>query len=464
MFFILYLLIVMVTVWGIISISFGFFAVIICILSWIYFDRDIAYVAPCVVAPFFILFRAQDIDNILGALVLDFFMFLSIMYFVFNISKKSFRFPAMIRSIPIMALTAHLLYTCLNGIAHSSSASSYIVFLRMYAIPIIYLITFILAVQKNHQLIGKGLNYFFLSISIVVLVALAQYFSFFEIPTRNWLNFGKYFVSVETADLDKGTGTLSERGLFWLSGIRINLLLGGSLGTIASLLLCLSLIQLIFKNIIASRNIVLYNSFAIIGIVGAIFTFSTSMIIAVIWTLVWIFIYKKISFIASGLIILVATFFLLTSQSFFGISPITYFNESILESISSLFHKGLLLDWLFGIGPAMYVAGYEIQPDNYITDVGLFKVMQESGIINMLFVIIFIYFTYSRSLYALKIQFSKQRIVCAIILSTCLTSVHINCILQVPFNILFAIAVAGSLAPISEEKSSLTKPYFLYEK
>jgi hypothetical protein len=356
-----------------------------------------------------------------------------------------------------MALVAHLLYTCLNGAAYVTSASAYFVFIRVYAVPIVYLITLILVTQENERLVSKGLNYFFLSISVVVFVALAQYLNILQIPTGNWVDFGKYLTFGEAADLTKGTGIVSQRMLFGLSGIRINLLLGGSLGTIAALILSLALIHLFFKNTITSNNRFLTNIYALICIAGSLLTFSTSLLTAFFWIFFWVLVYKKISLFAIGAVVVVSLLFL-QSQLIFGVAPLTYFADSVGESFATLYQQNLLLDWLIGIGPTLTVAGYTIRPTNYITDVGIFKVMQESGIINMLFVILFLIFTYKRIFYSLKTEMSKQRIACAIILSTCLTAVHANSIIQVPINILFALAIAGSLRPTNIIKSETSKP------
>lgn len=448
MFYLIYLVIVFTTVWGLIPISIGIISVLICFFVWMLFDKDIVYVAPCIITPFYIFFRAQSVEYVLGSIVPEFFMIFAFLYFLYNSSKKDYRFPPFIKSIPFVALIAHLLYTSFNGFAYIKISLTYIVFIRVYIVPIVFLLTFLLVAQQNVRLIRKGLIYYFSSICVVVAVALAQYFNIFHIPTGDWINFGRYLTTSETADFLRGTSNVSERQLFGISGIRINLLLGGSLGTIAAFTMCLGLVQLVFKNTISSRFSILMNIGAIICIVGSILTFSTSILTTLIWFFFWILVYKRISLFKVGTIMFVVALFLLQSQMIFEISPLDYFFESIVYSLASLFHQNLLFNWLIGLGPTLNVAGFMMRPENHITDVGVFKVMQESGIINMLFVLLFIFYTYRRIYFFLKFDMSKQRIVCAILFSICLTVIHVNTISQPPFNVLFVLAVAGSLRPI----------------
>ena len=79
-------------------------------------------------------------------------------------------------------------------------------------------------------------------------------------------------------------------------------------------------------------------------------------------------------------------------------------------------------------------------PDNYTTDVGIFRIMQESGIINMLIVLTFIYLAISKALKKIRTDDSQVSLIFLVLFSLCLTSIHTNYIIVPPFSILFAIS------------------------
>ena len=431
----IYFLIVLLSVWGPLPNFYGALIIVLLFTITLFFDRNFIYLTPSITVPFLFLFRAKDFSNFFVAGITEILMFFSISFYIISFINSKNSNKKFLLSLPAFLILLHLVYTTLNSIIYLNSITLFLVFIRIYLVPLIFLIVIINVASKNPYLMIRALKFFIYGTFIVASISLLQYFDFIKIPTDNSV-LGKYVTST-VGDFDINNQIIiPERNLLGSLIPRLNILLGGAVGSVASILVGIGLCIAFVKNEIIKSwflRMVVFSSL----ILAAIFSISMSILISIIIFIFWFFISKKYSITSIFSIIVVPVFIILGSSTIFlvseGISPLEYLNVVFGKiSIDS--------DWILGKGPVIFSGDFQLIPDNYTTDVGIFRIMQESGIINMLIVLTFIYLAISKALKKIRTDDSQVSLIFLVLFSLCLTSIHTNYIIVPPFSILFAIS------------------------
>jgi len=440
----IYLLIVFLSIWGPIPNNTGGIIIILFFLLWFCFDKNFIFLSPALTVPFIFILKAKSVDSLVIATLTDIMMVLAITYY-FLININSFSSIKKNVSIPVFLIILHLLYTCLNGLFYIQEITMYLVFLRTYALPLLYLLVLILVSKNNSRIPLNGFRFFLISLFIVQSIAIFQYYDFIKIPSDNAI-LGKYVTGIE-GDFDYKTNiTVPKRDLIGLLLPRLNMLTGGSVGSSASIVFVLGLLSLFSIRAKDHFNNVFKIIISFVLLLAAVLTISTSILISI---LIFSFFYlsyrnKNLNKIFSFYII--PLFLILSSSSLISINgdlriidyiELIYFNDN---------YSFLDLDWILGKGPILFSSGFNLIPENYIIDVGIFRVMQESGIINMLILITFIYKIITVCLNDIKLNKSKITVLFSVLFTLLVCSVHTNFIIYPPYNILFALCSAWILS------------------
>ncbi|NQU32108.1 MAG: hypothetical protein HQ521_02640 [Bacteroidetes bacterium] len=272
-----------------------------------------------------------------------------------------------------------------------------------------------------------------------------QYLNILSIPSKDNIVLGKELTSlVGPSNLSHSYRTY-ERTFYNGIFTRINLLLGGKHGTVASMVMGLALLGFIDKT----RNTFINFRIKIAAIIcfgGALLTLSISILTAFIMFVYWLLYYKykknNWTLVICSIIIIffVSGKFLTLSD---GSTPREYLEGTII-TIGDLVN---LKDWVLGSGPIITSKGFFHISDSYVRDVGIFSVMQESGIINMYFILAFIAITLHNGMLEIRKRPDKLRLACGILFTIGILSIHTNIILLPPFNVVFAFTAAGLLLP-----------------
>ena len=432
-----FLAIVLLSVWGPIPNLYGLVIIISLFLIRSFFRSEFIFIAPAITAPFIFLFRAEDFNNFLVAGMTEILMIIAIIYYYLSFLNSYKIKRKIIFSTPLFLILLHLLYTILNSFLYIDNLVLFLFFLRIYILPLIFLIVIVNVAKKNPQLMITSFNYFILGVFIVVSISLLQYFSFIKIPSDNAV-LGK-FISGVVGELNLYSDVkIQFRTLFGFTIPRLNMLLGGSVGSVASILFGLGLSLICIKNI-SFKSKLLKILIGVTLIFAAILSVSVSIIASILIFLLWFLVHKKYKLTTTLTFIILPVILVLASSSVLilgsGDSPLEYFNliygDAIVDS-----------DWIFGKGPVIFSTGYQLIPENYKIDVGIFRIMQESGFINMAIILMFIYLVISRAVRRIKNENSKQTLLFLIVFTLCLSSVHTNYIIVQPFSILVAISAA----------------------
>jgi hypothetical protein len=143
---------------------------------------------------------------------------------------------------------------------------------------------------------------------------------------------------------------------------------------------------------------------------------------------------------------IILSYIALNLSIFLKDNPLQYFRETILDSI--LNHASNINSWriIFGAGPAVNSSGYEYVPSNAITDIGIFRLLDEYGlIIFSAFIILLV--SYVKYGITENKEINKIKVIPSVyIFWVFLFMVHGNISLQPPFYGLFAACVAGMIA------------------
>jgi hypothetical protein len=287
------------------------------------------------------------------------------------------------------------------------------------------------------------LRLFVISFTLVVGVALLQYFHLAKIPSsapflQPTLVTGGYDGKVEYE---------AERTMPLLGLIpRLNLLTGGSIGSSAAVAVAIAI--LCFGGLVTGVNGLLLFFMGVVCFTAALLSASFSIMTPIIlYGLLRTARHVKRSYLAIGVLIIIgpAAFFLLSGLRISGLSMTSY-SGVITAAIGARLSTIDFQTVMFGIGPILFTHDFAYRPDNYIVDVGIGRVLQETGIVNFLLLGAFVIGVIYLALRRISKERDAAMVAFALPFMTMCLLPHQNFSIGPPFYVLFAATAAGILS------------------
>jgi len=274
--------------------------------------------------------------------------------------------------------------------------------------------------------------------SIVACVAVMNYFGIISVPPLY-----PEIYPTSTYELDLVTGNMHGRGSESFGIIpRLNLMLGGALGSAASVISALGLISILLKKELKLGNLKAAISFCVLMIASAL-TLSYSMLLPCVFVILIALInikYSRLLFpILSGGLLIVLSEFNLADKSLY--SYVGEVVSGVLNNFNGL--SGLLLGKGATISSSAINQMQDITSSSGTGDVGPFRVLFEQGIICFTLFAIMLLRIFKKLILSRLKDINGLHFGCALLIFSLLLGIHTNMILVAPFFPLFAIAVAG---------------------
>ena len=211
--------------------------------------------------------------------------------------------------------------------------------IRQYALPLIFLIFFIAVSLNNNQLPKEAFRICIIAYGLIAFIALLNYFDLIIILQGNVF---RYFLGCSN-DIFQTVFPCKN-----LAILRLNPLLGGSIGTSASILLMLAIV--IILNFKKKDSLIIY--FSIPLIFSAFFSISFSTIIPITFTVAVIVLSKYRMYLKQIFIVLIIFFILFISNFSFGgeKSFLTYFQSTVMTALIDHYSKIDLINIFLGLG------------------------------------------------------------------------------------------------------------------
>jgi hypothetical protein len=396
---------------------------------------------PFYLFPFMFLMRAQSPENILLSVLPDIsvVMAISIHFMTSNISRRNLGLFLLISLLSIVTFTINVF--------HIGELNYSALIVRQFILPLVFLFVVINSTLKNPGLHEEALFISIISFSLVATLSLLNIIGIIFVPRSMeallpFLNFIEGEDNIEQI----------SRNIAGISFPRLNLFAGGALGSSGAIFFILGLVALFNRQI---KPAWVLKILSVPLLLAAVATLSTSIIIALFGYCIAFYFSGNRNFSVKviGSVGIVSIVFLLTGISVMGMSPIDYIMET---SIASFVRHTIALNiWevMLGIGPKITSAGYEFKPDNFVGDVGIFRVFVESGIITfILFLMLLIQIFYRGFSTSYYDNVSAVRPYLAIFIVFILL-IHANMTALPPFYPLFCIACLG-MSQIPDRKNS----------
>jgi hypothetical protein len=410
-----------------INLYFGFTLLIFFVLIFVYFNHANIALLPFYFYPFYFLFKNQYPENFLFSILPEISVLISFIYIFFDqkikICEKHLIFLILLLSF---TLTFFNFLSILN-----------IYFLpaliRQYSFPLIFLFFFITISLKNHKLPREAFRICIIAYGVVAIIALLNYFDTINIFQTT---FSREFIG---CSIEIGQTFLPCKDLKYI--MRLNPLLGGSVGTAASILCVLTIVIILnFKNI-GSHLII----FVIPLFLTILFAASFSTIIPISISIGVIVLSKYSMYLKQISIILLIIFVLfITKFGLYGEKSIfTYFKLTVLDGLIDFYSKIDLINIFFGSGPVINSNKFEYFPNNFIQDIGILRVLTETGIFNFMILIIILFYVLKKNIWLISnipSNFNKSLLIMFLSL---LSSFHTIIFLTVPFYPLFVMIVSN---------------------
>ena len=413
-------------IYGVFPYSLAFLALSVLIL--LRRNKYFVFLLPFIIYPFQFLIRAQSPDNITLILLPELTICLAITsYFLIrDIRFSSLNFTYTLILVVYISLSITIYFSHLYDIAY------FPILLRQNILPVVFLVIFI-NISSFRDMASFSLKLCFLSYSIISILII---FNLTNILTINQSTEGFYrFVDHSGEWLDPAA---RQRVLFDFIGLpRINLFLGGAIGSAAAILVALGLMPFLkrsefskFTYKIAGLPLVL------LGFLSLSFSVIVPIILFIIMCLS-----RKTAFIF--LPVLTAAIFYLIQLDYLDNRSITdYFLESIASHFLSYLESISVMSLLFGIGPRIIASGYYFVPDNFLVDIGLLRVFLETGIINFSLFIFGLLVVLKKSFVVLTSASEGSVHYAVFLLLTLLALVHANMTAFSPFFPIYVAVVA----------------------
>lgn len=396
---------------------------------------------PFIIYPFMFVIRAQGPEYLFVKLIPDIFTIVAI---ILHIAKNGIS----TRHYQIFLILAfHSLMTLLICIFHLNDSNYLFVLVRQFTLPIVFLIIFINAAEKNIYLPLAALKLSIISFSIIGIIALLNITKIVQVEPSiealyPFLNF-----SPESSNGDQIIGRKLTDSLILP---RLNLLTGGALGSSAAIFCALGFVCIYFLKVYKKF---MYFFLSIFLLISGLLTLSTSILISIICS-IFVFAPKKTRIFIIMLSFPFFGFLLSKSEIFIGETPLGYLANSSIVGFLKFISELSITQILFGVGPRIVSEGYLFVPNLFIIDVGLFRVFVETGILNFLLFLIFILIVFWRGFVCLVSSSSVYVKPYFYIFLVFILLVHANVAMLPPFFPLFTVAVAGIFCAFSIRSST----------
>lgn len=390
---------------------------------------------PCLLYPFMFLIRIPDHHNIILIGISDITAILAILLCICLAPKKNNNLKFDLISIYLFLLA---ILSFIISAAHIQSIESLPYIFRQYVLPVIFTITFINASYKDETLPQRALSLSVFSFTLVGFIALLNYLSILSIPP---LFEEIYPTSSYMLDID--TGTMHGRFFAGSDLIpRMNFFLGGALGSAAGILTGLFIIS--FFNFAPRVNRGLAIICGVLLITSASLSISYTILFSIIIAIViFIYIYIKKYFFFKLLIVIALIYYLTISIDLAGTSAYNYYKEYVIENLYGTIMSSTNITFLLGNGPRLATTGYDYVVGGYTSDIGIFRILLEQGIINFTIFIVIIFMTLKKYFTAGKKAFLVNNFPFILIIIIMLFSIHTIMTFTPPFYPLFALSMAG---------------------
>lgn len=399
---------------------------------------------PFMIYPFMFLIRAQDPENIFIKILPEIIVILGIIFHIYKTALLTKHYKI------FLLLIFYSIITLLICLLHVGDISYLFVLIRQNTLPVIFLIVFINASEKNFQLPVTALKLSLTSFAIVGLLALLNITKIFEVEPsivalHPYLNY--------TPDLpDHGYGfgrSLNET----LKIPRLNFFTGGALGSSAALFCALGFICLYLSKYFNTYKFFLLS---FLFFLPGILSLSNSVIISILCLCLTLSFEKNkaITLVFFLPFIILLLFF---TNFFIDETPIQYITNSTILGLIKFISDLSIYQILFGVGPRITAAGYLYTPDLFIIDVGILRVFIETGLINFIFFISFIIITFWRGLISIRSSSKIYARPFFYIFFVFILLIHANMTILPPFFPLFTSAVAGIFCSYEFKKKYSSK-------
>ena len=384
---------------------------------------------PFFLYPFMFLIRAQDPESIILIILPEVFTILAIVVHIFRISVMTSHVKF------FLLLGAYAVITLLIDMFHVGEISYLPLILRQYILPVVFLIVFINASERNNRLAIDALKISVISFAVVGIITLLNITEIVSVEpsTEALYPFLHYEVG---GDNSKFYGrNLTED----ISMSRINLFTGGALGSSAAIFFALGLIPFFLSKNESNWR---YKALSVVLLVPSLMTLSTSVVIAVAWVLLVVVGTSKRAIYFSPFVFIIL-FFLLTTELFIDKSPLDYVSDSSISGLLIYINSIDLTAFLIGSGPRLVSQGYEFVPELFVTDVGIFRVFVETGLVNFILFLGLLFVVLRRGLVVLNAPAGYNVKPFLILFLLFISLLHANMSALPPFFPLFSAIVAG---------------------
>lgn len=409
-----------------INLYLGFLILLFFVLIFIYIQISNFALLPFYFYPFLFIFKIKYPEYLLFSVLPELSIFVSFIYVFFDQKiKKSEKYLFFL----VILLSFSLTFSNFLFIFDIYFLPALI---RQYALPIIFLIFFIAVSLNNHQLPREAFRICIIAYGLISIIALLNYFDVINVLQ---INVYRYFSGCSNNIIQT---FLTCKNLALL---RINPLLGGSIGTSGSLLLMLAIANILNYK----KKEILIIFFSIPLIFSAFFSISFSTIIPITFAVAVIFLSKyRIYFKQIFLVLIILFILFMINFSFAGEkSFFSYFKLTILTSLIDHYSKINLLNIFFGSGPIINSSKFGYFPNHFIQDIGILRILTESGIFNFFLVILILLYFLKKSIWIVVNYPSNYNKSLLIMFLTLISSIHTIIFLGIPFYPLFVMIVSN---------------------
>jgi hypothetical protein len=407
------------------NLYFGLGLLLMIVITSLIIYSNYIVLLPFYFYPFLFILKSREPNNLILSLLPEISVFISFFYIFWN--QKILKYEKHL----FFLLFLIAFFLVLVSFLHILDIYFLPVLIRQFALPIIFLIIFINASLRKNELPMEAFKICIISYGIVSIIALLNHFKLIHVIPYDYYRVSILCLNDTAALLLRCVDDEMPRSLP---------LLGGSIGTSASILWMLGItVILIFNNNYHLKY------FSIPLFILGFLSSSFSVIIPVTYSLAVITLSKYKKYYKQILISLIIIFILfLTNFGFFGEETVfKYFKLSILSGILDHFENIKIINFLFGSGPLISSEKFEFFPEKFIIDVGILRVLTEVGFFNF-FLFLLVLFYFLKKILWLEVNYpSNYNKSLLIMFLTLISAVHGNMVITSPFYPLFVMVVSS---------------------
>lgn len=412
------------------SVKLSVIIILLVYLFLIFKSAKLIILFPFFLYPFMFLIKAQDPDNIVLTILPEIFTIIAILIHLFRtgLATSHVKF--------LLLLGAYAVVTLLIDMFHVGEIRYLPLIIRQYVLPVVFLIVFINASERNNRLAIDALKISVISFAVVGIITLLNITEILDVKPSTEALYPFLHYDLESGDRSQFYGrNLTED----ISMPRINLFTGGAIGSSAAIFFALGLIPFFLSKNESNWR---YKALSVVLLVPSLMTLSASVVIAVAWVLLVVVGTSKRAIYFSPFVFIIL-FFLLTTELFIDKSPLDYVSDSSISGLLIYINSIDLTAFLIGSGPRLVSQGYEFVPELFVTDVGIFRVFVETGLVNFILFLGLLFVVLRRGLVVLNAPAGYNVKPFLILFLLFISLLHANMSALPPFFPLFSAIVAG---------------------